>query len=88
MQPHIDQDGNLQYDLWVTTDTGLSVRRDALGIDDPENLYNHIRAAGIIPEHFGIVKYDISEFDGFSREQLCCMIVELHEEISHLYRCI
>jgi hypothetical protein len=51
----VDVPKSIEYDPWWRPGGGMMYRRDCLGPDHPENLYNHIkRTCYVDPEWYGI----------------------------------
>lgn len=66
---------------WVKRGVFL-VNADALDHDDPDHVYNQIKAQGVDPEDFGYHHPLHERFKDMSRSALIDRIIELEREIS------
>lgn len=52
----VNEDGSISYSVWVKKGK-MMVNRSALPPDDPDHIYNYIKAKfGVDPEEFGVEK--------------------------------
>lgn len=81
-------DTEIKYDAWVKRGC-LQVRREHLSPEDPEQLYNYLKANGVEkPEIYGIyhpVLHDIEEkYEGYERKELISVIAKMTMEMKNM----
>ena len=82
----------IEYDVWYKTGD-MMYRRDALDANNPEQVYNYLKANGIEkPEDYGIyhpIMHDLElKYGNYSKEQLLSVIAELKIELRNTYNYI
>lgn len=82
--PWVDEEG-LHYEAWVHIGEML-YNRDALGVNHPEQTYNHLVHHGIKPEDYGINHPYTERFANKTRSALIAEIVNLEEQLESAAR--
>ena len=72
--------GTIKYPQYVKQGS-MSVNRDCLDADDPDQTYNYLVRNGIVPEEYGIQHPHAVEFESCTRSQLINEILSLRREI-------
>lgn len=80
---YIDKEGNLHYDKYVKMGN-MMVLREALSPNNPNHLYNYLKAQNIEPELYGINHPDAERFEDMNRQQLISHILELERQLEHV----
>ena len=87
--PTITEDGSLSYSAYFNTGTML-ILRESLDHDDPENLYNYLKAHNIKPENYGVKcpldEMTVAEYGHMSKEELILELVKARLELEAAYR--
>ncbi|MDB4311951.1 hypothetical protein N9937_00835 [bacterium] len=83
MAVEISEDGSeIKFDRWCNTGGMLSVNRDCLNPDDPDQTWNYLRANGIDnPADYGITDPRETLYGNMSRNDLIDEVIRLEKEI-------
>ena len=85
MTATVDENGMLSYERYVRKG-GMLILREALELDDPDQLYNYLVRSGFEPERYGIYHPAAEEYAGHTRAQLIQELVSLKKELEAIHR--
>jgi hypothetical protein len=75
----------IKYDAYARKGRGW-VLREALPANDPDQLYNYLKANGITPEDYGIFHPITEKYKDLTREQLLAKLYDLEVELENAYK--
>lgn len=85
----VSEDGSqITYDKYVKRGS-LLMLRSALGINDPDFLYNYLKSNNIEPENYGIkhpaYESALAKYGNLNKDELLSIIGRLEYDLEHAY---